>query len=151
MHRHDKVETILYTLHEQFAVINLDVEFILDCIVHHNTCFDIDFIILIVPVGLESDWNTIPPIGIDMTKSVSTNFNYSLGKHVRFLLQMVMVLVRVVECSESNWCKTSQLNLFLHCLETLLHHFSLSIINYILESPEGFWGFGVLGFWDSFC
>ena len=122
------MEAILNTLHQHFAIINLNVELVLDSIMHHHTGFDIDLIVFIVPVRLESNWNSIPPVWVNMTQSITAHFNDTLCKNMRLLLQMMMVLVWVVECPVSHWCKASQLDLFLHGQETLLHHFSLLII-----------------------
>ena len=69
-----------------------------------NASLDVELILFIIPVCLESDWDTIPSLWVDVAKSISSNFNNSLGEHVWFLLQMDMVLVWVVETSYSNPC-----------------------------------------------
>ena len=126
VHAHDPMEAVLNTLHENFTIINLDIEFVFNCIVDHNARLDIHLVVLVVPVRFESDWNTIPSVWVNVTQSITANLNDSLGKHVWFLVQMVMVLVWIVEAPHSSWHHSVQLDLSLHCLETRQHHFSFN-------------------------
>ena len=67
MHAHDEMEHILHTLHKNLAIINLNIEFVFNCIVNHNASLDIQLVVLVVPMRFESDWNTIPSIWILVT------------------------------------------------------------------------------------
>ena len=118
VHAHDPMEDILHTLHENLTIINLNIEFVLNCIMNHNASLDIQLIVLIVPVRFESNRNSIPSVWINVTQSFATNLYDSLRQHVWFLVEMVVVLVRIVEGSDSKWRESVQLDLSLHCLET---------------------------------
>ena len=66
VHAHDPMEAVLNTLHENFTIINLDIEFVFNCIVDHNACLDVHLVVLVVPVRFERDWNTIPSVWVDV-------------------------------------------------------------------------------------
>ena len=79
------------------SVVNLDIEFVFDSIVHKNASLDAEVVVLIIPVSLERDRDSIPTVWIDVSQTVTTNLDDALGHHVRLLIQMDMVLVWVVE------------------------------------------------------
>ena len=132
MHTHDIVENILHRLHENLFIINLDIEFILNGIMDKDTSSNTEVTLLIIPVSLESDWNSIPSLWVDMSQSLTTALNDSLGQHMWLLVQMVVVLVWIVETSLGSHVDQTILhsNTSLHCLEAIRQHFPNLIINY---------------------
>ena len=79
------------------SIINLDGELALDGIVHQNAGLDIHVVILVVPVSLKGDGNTIPTLSINMAQSITADLDNTLGHHVRLLIQMDVMLVGIVE------------------------------------------------------
>ena len=90
VHAHDEVENVLYRLKQMLAVINLDIELILDSIVNQYASFDVHCIVLIIPVRLESNRYAIPAVGVDVSQAVTADLNASLSKHVWLLVQVMM-------------------------------------------------------------
>ena len=82
------------------SVVNLDIEFALDGVVDEDACLDVHIVVLVVPMGLESDRNTIPTVRISVSESVATDFNDAFGEHVWLLIQVDVVLVGVVEAAD---------------------------------------------------
>ena len=97
MHGHDEVENILHRLQQVLPVVDLDIEFVLDGVVHQNARLDAKLVVLVIPVRFERDWDAIPAIWVDVAQTVTANLDNALGHHVRLLVQVKMVLVRVVE------------------------------------------------------
>ena len=91
------MEHILNRLKQVLSVVNLDIEFVFDSIVHKNASLDAEVVVLIIPVSLERDRDSIPTVWIDVSQTVTANLDDALGHHVRLLIQMDMVLVWVVE------------------------------------------------------
>ena len=102
MESHNELEAILNTDHKVLSIINIDIEFSLKCIVDQNTCFDANFVILRVPVSFVCDWYSVPSVWVHATESFSDALDDTLGEHVGFLVQMVMVGIWVVECSSGH-------------------------------------------------
>ena len=78
-------------------VVDLDIELVLDGVMHQNASLDAELVILVVPVRLERDWDTVPAVGIDVAQSVAANLDDALSHDVRLLVQVQVVLVWVVE------------------------------------------------------
>ena len=110
------------------AIINFDTEFAFNSIVDKDASFNIQLVVLVIPVRFECNWYTLPSVWIDVTKSVSSHFNDSLCHYMWLLIQVMMVLVWIVEASHSGCRELVQMDLSLHCLEAGQHFFSL--INY---------------------
>ncbi len=72
------MEAVLDTLNEDFAIININVELSLKSIVNEDASLDVDVVVLRVPVGLESHWNTVPTLGVHMTEAISNTLNDAL-------------------------------------------------------------------------
>ena len=64
-----------------------------------DASFDVDGVVLSVPVGLESNGDAIPSVWVDVTQSVAAGSDDSLCQQVRLLLQVMMMSIRVVERS----------------------------------------------------
>ena len=97
VHAHYEMEHILHGDEQVLAVIDFDIEFVLNSVVHEDTSLDADVVVLVIPMGLESDRHTIPTIWVNVTKAVTAHLDDSLGHDVRFLVQVDMVLVGIVE------------------------------------------------------
>ena len=78
-------------------VVDLDIELVLDGVMHQNASLDTELVILVVPMRLERDWDTVPAVGIDVAQPVAANLDDALGHDVRLLVQVQVVLVWVVE------------------------------------------------------
>ena len=130
MHRHDEVEHILNGLEQVLLVINLNVEFILDGVVHQHAGPDVHLVIFTIPVCLECDWHAIPSVRVNVTKAVATALNDAFGHDMWLLIQVNVVLIRVVERSHSS-NRRNLLNACLlgHLLEDLQHHFLQTLFN----------------------
>ena len=99
VHAHNEVEDVLDTLQKHFAIVNVYVEFTFDSVVNHNASPNVVVIILVIPVGLERDWNTIPSVRVDVTKSITATTDDSFGQNMWLLLQVYVVSIWVVKCS----------------------------------------------------
>jgi len=99
---HDELEDVLNAHQQVFAVVDLNVELVLNCIVDHHACTYVEVIVFVIPVCLKCDWYTIPAVGVDVPESFATDFDDALGKHMRLLVQMDVVLPRVIKTSERN-------------------------------------------------
>ena len=99
MHAHQELEHILYTNQQVLAVVNINVELTFDCVVDQNTGFNANFIAFGKPVGLVSNWDAIPSVRVHVPESFSNASDNSLSENVRFLVQMVVVCIWVVEVS----------------------------------------------------
>jgi hypothetical protein len=65
--------------------------------VDEDACFYIHVVVFVIPVGLKSDWHTIPPVWIYVSEAVTDHANYASRKNVRLLVQMHVVLVGVIK------------------------------------------------------
>ena len=99
MNTHDKLEAVLNTDEQLLSIINIEIEFSLNCIMDQNACFNADFVIFRLPVGLVGDWNTVPSVWINVSESFTDASNDSLGKNMRLLVEMMMVSIWVIESS----------------------------------------------------
>ena len=72
------MEAVLYTLEKNFTIVNIYVELSLQSVVNENACLDVNILILWIPVGLESDGDTIPTLGISMAEAVTNALNDAL-------------------------------------------------------------------------
>ena len=79
------------------SVVDLDIELVLDRVMHQDARLDAELVILVVPMRLERDWNTVPAVGINVAQSVAANLDDALRHYVRLLVQVQVVLVWVVE------------------------------------------------------
>ena len=82
MHGHDKVEAVLHTLQEDFPVIDIDIEFPFQCIVHKDACLYVNVVVLTVPVGLEGHWHAVPSLGVSMSQSIADCLDDALRQHI---------------------------------------------------------------------
>ena len=73
------MEDILNWLEQVFSVIDLDIEFAFNSVVDKDARLDVHIVVLVVPMGLESDGDAVPAVRIGMAQSVATNFNDALG------------------------------------------------------------------------
>jgi len=97
VHAHDKSEHILDGLQQVFTVVDVDVEFSLNRVVNQNASFNIKLVVFTVPMGLESDRYSIPPVGVDVPQTISTHSDDALCEKMRLLVQMNVVRKWVVE------------------------------------------------------
>ena len=97
VHRHDEMENILHRLQQMLSVIDLDIELAFDGIVDQNASLDVHVVVFVIPVRLESDWDTIPSVWIDVAETIAANLDDALGHDMRLLVQVNVVLIRVVE------------------------------------------------------
>ena len=79
------------------SVINVDVEFALNRIVHLNASAHIKLTNLCVPVSLESNRHAFPAVRVNVSQSVSAHLDDALGQNVGLLIQVHVVLPGVVE------------------------------------------------------
>lgn len=86
MHAHDKMKHILNGLEQVLAVVNVDVELSFNRVVNQDTCFNIELVVFTVPVGLESYWHAIPSVGVNVSQTITTNSDDTLGEHMRLLV-----------------------------------------------------------------
>ena len=123
------MEHILNGLEQVLPVINLNVEFILDGVVHQHAGPDVHLVIFTIPVGLPCDWHAIPSVRINVTKAIAAALNNAFGHNMRLLIQVNVVLIWVVERSH-NSNRRNLLNACLlgHLLEDLQHHFFAKFI-----------------------
>ena len=123
MHRHDEVEYILDGLQKMLPVINLNIEFILDRVMHQHASLDAEVVILVIPVRLECDWDTVPTVRVDVTQTVTAHLDDAFGHDVWLLVQVDVVLVWVVEGAHgAHGCDLLHPHLLGHLLEDLKEH-----------------------------
>ena len=75
MDTHNEVENILDRLKYHLSIVDVNTEFTLNSVMHKNTSAEAVLIVFIVPVSLVSDRNTVPAVGINMSKTFSTDTN----------------------------------------------------------------------------
>ena len=83
MDSHEEVEHILHTLQQNFPVVNVNVELPLHCIMHKNARLYVHRVTLAVPVRLERDRYTIPPVRIYVPQPISHCLHDPFRQHVR--------------------------------------------------------------------
>ena len=81
VHRHDEVEAVLDALQQESPVVNIDIEFTLEGVVHQHAGLDVNVIIFRVPVCLEGYRDTIPSLRVSMSQAVSNTLNDALGQY----------------------------------------------------------------------
>ena len=91
------MEHILYGLEQVLAVVDVDAELSFYRVMHQDASFNIELVVLTVPVGLESNRHTIPSVGVDVSQTIATHSDHTLCEHMRFLVEVDVVLARVVE------------------------------------------------------
>ena len=80
-----------------FPIIDLNVEFVFEGVMDQHARLDVHLVQFVIPVRLESDWDTIPSVWIDVAEAIATNLDDALGHDMRLLVQVNVVLIRVVE------------------------------------------------------
>ena len=80
-----------------FPIVNFDVEFVLERVVDQHTRLDVHLIEFVVPVRSVGDGDAVPALRVRMTQTVANNLDDAFGEHVRLLLKVHVVLVRVVK------------------------------------------------------
>ena len=106
------------------SVVDLDIELVLDRVMHQDARLNAELVILVVPMRLERDWDTVPAVGIDVAQSVTANLDDALGHDMRLLVQVQVVLVWVVERAHcTNGGNLLDAQLLGHLLKHLKHHF----------------------------
>ena len=103
METHDELEAVLDTNKQVLSVIDINIEFPLEGVVHQYACLHADLVVFGVPISLVSDWDTFPSVRVHLSKSFTYALDDPLGQHVGFLVQMVVVSVWVVEASSHSW------------------------------------------------
>jgi hypothetical protein len=88
---------ILYGLEQVLAVVDVDAELSFDRVMYQDASFNIELVVLTVPVGLESNRHAIPSVGVDVSQTIATHSDHTLCEHMRFLVEVDVVLARVVE------------------------------------------------------
>lgn len=101
---HDEVEYVLNRLEQVLFVVNVDAEFALHSIMHQYARLDVKVVVFIVPVRLESNWHTIPSVGVNLAQTLSATLDAAFCKHVRLLLKMQVVLSRIVKATLRELC-----------------------------------------------
>ena len=97
MNTHYELEAIFDGLEQDFPVVNLDVEFVLEGVVDQHTRLYVELVELVVPVRSVGYGDAIPALRVSMTQAITNNLDDAFGEHVRFLLKVHVVLVRVVK------------------------------------------------------
>ena len=64
---HDEMEAVLDTLKENLSVIDIDVEFTLNCIMDQHASLNVNVVVFTVPVSLESHRYTFPSLRVVMS------------------------------------------------------------------------------------
>ena len=100
MHRHHVVKDVLNAHQKMFAIINLDIEFVFNCIVDQHTCPNVKVVVLIAPVSFERDRNSVPTIWIDVAQPLATNLDDALCQNMRLLVEVDVMLLWVVEATD---------------------------------------------------
>ena len=103
---HQKLKAILDANQEVLSIVNVDIEFPLQGIVHVDASLDADLIVLTVPVCFVSNWYSIPSIWVKSPKSWANASNDTFSKHVwlinnRFNLKSKVDLPLVV--NDGDW------------------------------------------------
>ena len=75
VHTHNKMEYVLNRLEQVLPVVNINVEFPLDSVVHQDTSLNVHIVIFIVPVSLERDRYAVPSVWINVSQTVSYHTN----------------------------------------------------------------------------
>ena len=88
MHSHDKLEYVLNALKYDLLVVDLYVEFVLDCIMHHNACTEAVLPVFVVPVSSECDWDAVPPVWVDVAKSITAGSDNAFDENMWLLIQV---------------------------------------------------------------
>ena len=81
VHRHDEMEAVLHTLEQKSPVIDIDIEFTLEGVVHQHASLDVNVIIFRVPVCLEGYGDTIPSLRVSMSQAIPYTLNDALGQY----------------------------------------------------------------------
>ena len=76
------MEAVLHTLEQQSSVVNIDIEFALEGVMHQHAGLDVDVIVLRVPVSLEGNGHTIPSLWVSMSQSVTYTLDDALGQNI---------------------------------------------------------------------
>ena len=102
-----------------FPIIDFNAELVFDRVMDQHTRLDVHLVVLVVPMRLESDRNTVPSVRVNVPQSITANLDDALCKHVWLLVQVHMVLVWVVERAHyahgSDWVQAK--SLFRHLLD----------------------------------
>lgn len=112
------MENVLDRLQEIFSVIDVNIEFSFNRVMNQNTSFDIHIVVFVIPVSLECNGHSVPSIGVDVSKSVTYYVDYAPSENMRFLVQVNVVLVWIVEETEGLSVQSRQ---FLDITEPFKH------------------------------
>ena len=99
MDAHDELEAVLHAHQQVLAVVDIDVELPLDGVVDQDAGLHANLVVLRIPVGFVRDGYSLPSVGVHVSQAFSHALDDSLGKHMRLLVQMMVVGVWVVETS----------------------------------------------------
>ena len=80
-----------------FTIVDINVEFSLNRVMHLHAGANVHLAYFSVPVSLESDWYSFPSVRINMSESITTNSDNSLSQNIRLLTQMHMMFSRIVK------------------------------------------------------
>ena len=81
MHGHDQVEAILDALQEKSSIVNINVEFAFEGVVHEHAGLDINVVVFRVPVGLEGNGHAVPSLRVRVSQAVTDTLNDALSQH----------------------------------------------------------------------
>ena len=107
MHLHHKIIALRNGAEQDFLIIYIEQEFSFEGIVHINGSPDVHMSCLVHEVGLERDWDSFPSLRVRVSQSVPNAPDDSFSYHMRFLLQMVVVGIWVVEGPAGLTCQES--------------------------------------------
>lgn len=79
---HHEVETVLNALKKDFPVVDINIEFSFESIMHKYAGLNIDIVVFIVPVGLECYRYAVPSLRVVVSESVTHASDDSLGDHM---------------------------------------------------------------------
>ena len=97
MNTHYELEAIFDGLEQVFPIVNLDVEFVFEGVVDQHARLNVHLVEFVVPVRSVGDWDAIPALRVSMAQAIANNLDDAFGEHVRLLLKVHVVLVRVVK------------------------------------------------------
>jgi hypothetical protein len=115
------MEDVLNRDEQLLLVVNVNAEFTLNGIVNKNARLHIKFVVLVVPVRLESDRHALPPVGVRLAQTVAAQPDDALGQDVGLLVQVHVVLAGVVEGAQGQALTVDAGETL--GLKEVLHHF----------------------------
>lgn len=97
VHTHNELEAVVDGLEQVFPVVDLDVEFVFECVVDQHARLNVHLVEFVVPVRAEGYRDAVPALRVRMSQPITDYLDYALRQNMRLLLQVNVVLVGVVK------------------------------------------------------